>query len=104
MTLIVCTHSVKSGEPEKFCISNMAKKIAGVPSNGCISQISLLIISCFSGGWAMAPSLNVSVMTATLDEKSINWRKSKSVGRFCGSIYATVVLQALLKMECGAPK
>lgn len=81
----------------------MAKK-SDVSSNGSVPQIGLLITSCFLCGWAMVPSLNISAMTATgPSEMSISWRKSKSVGRFCGSIYATDVLPALLKMKGGAP-
>lgn len=101
------THSVyiglKSGKPEKFRISEMAK-MADVRSNGRVPQISLLITSCFSGGWAMVPSLNISAMTAAGPKvESTSWRESKSLGRHCGSIYATAVLQALLKMESGPP-
>lgn len=77
--------------------------MSDVSSNGNVPQISLLITSCFSCGWRMVPSLNISATTATgPSEMSIIWRKSKSVGRFCESIYATAVLPALLKMKGGA--
>lgn len=94
---------LKSGEPEKFRIREIAK-ISDVSSNGNDPQISLLITSCDSCGWAKVPSLNISPMTATgTSDMSISWRKSKSVGRFCRSIYATAVLLALFKMKGGAP-
>lgn len=90
---------IKSGKTGEFRISEMAK-MADASSDGCVPRISLLTTSCISGSWAMAPSLNISAMTAVgPEETSVSWRKSKSVGRFCGSIYATAVLQALLKMK-----
>lgn len=93
---------LKSAEQEKFQISEMAK-MSDVSSSDNVPQISLLITLYFSCGWRMVPSLNISAMTTTgPSEMSIIWRKSKSIGRFCGSIYATVVLPALLKMKGGA--
>lgn len=100
------SHSIRiglrSGQEGKFRISDLAK-MADVCANGRVPQISLLSTSCFSGGWAMVPSLNISAMTASGPTiESCSWSSSKSWGRYCGSIYATAVLQALLKMENGA--
>ena len=58
--------------------------------------VTLFTTACFSGGWAIAPHLNVSVLAAARpDELSESWSGSQSLGRKCGSIYATAVGQVL---------
>ncbi|KAL4778857.1 hypothetical protein BJX76DRAFT_121125 [Aspergillus varians] len=80
-------------------------------------DLTLLITSCFSGGWALKPmgklplspakKLNISGMTAVNDqETSRAWACSQSCGRAAGSIYATAVFNALINMSkmgsCGS--
>ncbi|KAL4943013.1 hypothetical protein BDV06DRAFT_221620 [Aspergillus oleicola] len=73
-------------------------------------DLTLLITSCFSGGWVLKPmgelllspakKLNISGMTAVNDkETSRAWACSQSCGRAAGSIHATAVLNALVKMS-----
>jgi hypothetical protein len=61
-------------------------------------DVSVTVIStaCFSGGWAVHPLLNITASTAAgPDELSESWPASGSVGRNCGSIYATALIQSL---------
>lgn len=73
-------------------------------------DLSLLITSCFSGGWVIRPmgelllssakKLNISGMTAVNDEAySRAWACSQSCGRAAGAIYAIAVLNALVDMS-----
>ncbi|EGC46834.1 conserved hypothetical protein [Histoplasma capsulatum var. duboisii H88] len=71
-------------------------------------DLTLVMTSCFSGGWLVKPytdsflsvvkRLNVSDMTAAGDEQeSRAWASSASCGRAGGSIYAAAVLNALVQ-------
>lgn len=68
---------------------------------------SLLITSCFSGGWLFRPDLtsspgyfNVTGTAASSDEKeSHSWPQSNNVGRASGSIAASAILQSLINVE-----
>lgn len=67
-------------------------------------EISLLTTACYSGGWAMVPHLNLTTMTAAGPKfKAVSWEGSKSLGIFCGSIYATTVAKSLIKLEATSP-
>lgn len=101
------THSIllgwKSGSPEKFKISEMTK-LLDIRSDGRAPEISLLTTACYSGGWAMVPHLSLTTMTAAGPEiESMSWEGSKSLGRYCGSIYATTVAKSLIKLEATSP-
>lgn len=57
-------------------------------------NVALLTTSCFGGGWTQTSFLNITAMSGT------NVRpKSASIGRCCGSRYATGVAQALIRSE-----
>lgn len=58
--------------------------------------ITVVSTACFSGGWSVHPQLNVTTTTAAgpLIE-SESWGASESIERFCGSIYATTLIQSL---------
>jgi hypothetical protein len=63
-------------------------------------DVGMLMTSCYSGYWTVKPQLNVSAMTAAGPKKmSESWAQSQSLSRATGSIYASAVLQALIKME-----
>lgn len=74
---------------------------------GKITDVSLLMTSCYSGGWVIKsndvsskPILNATVMTAAGPSfQSESWAKSQSCGRAAGSIYASALLQAAIKMQ-----
>jgi hypothetical protein len=70
--------------------------------------VTLLTTACYSGGWAVRPDLNMTVLTAAGDISaqpgtgnhlqtwlSLAWNDSPSVGRACGSMFATTVISAL---------
>lgn len=69
-------------------------------------QVALLSTACFSGAWAMNPSLNTTTLAAAgqgkypdgpdyITGESESWMASRTLGRLCGSIYATAVIKAL---------
>ena len=65
--------------------------------------VTVISTACFSGGWAVHPLLNITASTAAGPEKfSESWPPSGSVGRTCGSIYATALIQSL--SECSTTK
>jgi hypothetical protein len=63
-------------------------------------NIAALMTSCFSGGWVIRPDLNTTVVAAAgPDIESESWPKSESTGKVTGLIYASAVLQSLIKMQ-----
>ena len=74
---------------------------------GEVANVSLLITSCYSGGWVIKsnsdsskPILNATIMAAAgPDIESESWVKSESCGRAAGSIYASALVQAAIKMQ-----
>ena len=62
-------------------------------------SLTLLLTSCYSGGWALQPELNISAFTAAGPlKRSRAWDTSLG-GRSHGSFYATAVREAFIKME-----
>ena len=62
-------------------------------------RLTLLLTSCYSGGWVLQPELNISAFTAAgPSKKSRAWDTSLG-GRSHGSFYATAVCEAFIKME-----
>lgn len=101
------THGIligwESDSPEKFQISKMTK-LLDIRSNGHAPEISLLTTACYLGGWAMVPHLSLTTMTAAGPEiEAMSWERSKSLGRYCGSIYATTIAKSLIKLEGTSP-
>ena len=63
------------------------------------AQCTLLMTSCHSGGWAMRPDLNLTVIAAAgPKEKSLSWNRSSSL-RFSGSIVASAICKAIFATE-----
>jgi hypothetical protein len=63
-------------------------------------EVCTVMTSCYSGGWTVHPSLNITAITAAgPNEVSGSWNASASVGRKCGSIYATAVTEVLVREE-----
>ena len=59
-------------------------------------DITVVSTACFSGGWSVHPQLNVTTTTAAGPMlTSESWAASGSIGRYCGSIYATSLIQSL---------
>ena len=62
-------------------------------------NVTLLTTSCFSGAWTCSPMLNLSTLTAAGREKrSLSWQESASLGRYCGSMFATAVVESLTRL------
>lgn len=65
------------------------------------SDIPATIISnsCYVGGWAILPRVNMTALTAAGPEspQSEAWMKSASIGRSCGSIFASTLIASLSK-------
>ncbi|KAE8391174.1 hypothetical protein BDV23DRAFT_182700 [Aspergillus alliaceus] len=70
-------------------------------------SVTLLITSCYSGGWLVCPDLsrssrclNVTGIAAAGEEKeSHSWPVSRSIGRASGSLAASAILASLIKVE-----
>ncbi|MCJ1344701.1 hypothetical protein MMC31_002904 [Peltigera leucophlebia] len=61
--------------------------------------LTMLFTSCYSGCWVLQPQLNISaLMAASSSKPSWSWPSSLR-GRSHGSVYATAVREALIKME-----
>ncbi|KAN0079186.1 hypothetical protein V8E54_004400 [Elaphomyces granulatus] len=83
------THSVSIG-------SLLLSMSAFDSAIGAGVDVTLVNTACFSGGWSVNPQLNVtSLVAAGPDQESESWAASKSIGRCCGSIYATALIKAL---------
>ena len=73
--------------------------LKGVLEPGAL--ITLVTTACYSGGWATTPDLNTTTITAAgasrnLEEGLSNaWNASQSIGRTCGSIFASTMFQTL---------
>jgi hypothetical protein len=86
-------------EPVLFKVRDM-ERLVRQKRNLPEPQVSVFLTSCYSGGWAMSRHLDVTTMTASgPTQETLSWPLSKSLGRACGSIYATAVLKSLLKIE-----
>jgi hypothetical protein len=72
-----------------------------IPGSQLQAQVSFLTTSCYGGGWTQSPHLNITAFTAApRDGMSLSWPMSGSQSaRYCGSIYATAVTTALIKMS-----
>jgi hypothetical protein len=63
------------------------------------AQCTLLMTSCYSGGWAINPDLNLTVIaTAGRTEASQSWNASLARG-YSGSIVASAIRDAILASE-----
>lgn len=62
-------------------------------------QCTLLMTSCYSGGWAMRPDLNLTIVAAAGPKKeSSSWNKTSSF-RFPGSIVASAICKVIFATE-----
>lgn len=83
---------LRTGAVSKLKISNLRSAMGG---DGL--AVTLLSTSSYSGGWSISPGLNIIMATAGPNAQSISWAASASLGRMCGSIWASAVLLALLE-------
>jgi hypothetical protein len=62
------------------------------------AKVTLLTTHCYAGGWTCDPDLNISAMTAAGPKRpSHSWRFSGSCGRACESMFATTVIEKLMR-------
>ncbi|KAJ6024830.1 hypothetical protein N7540_005627 [Penicillium herquei] len=64
------------------------------------ANVTLMTTACYSGGWAVNPDFNYTAMAAAshLDDSSGQsnaWDQSLSIGRSCGSVFATTLMESL---------
>ncbi|KAJ5719790.1 hypothetical protein N7493_007368 [Penicillium malachiteum] len=64
------------------------------------AKVTLVTTACYSGGWAVNPDFNYTCMGAAsaLNDpsgQSNAWGESQSIGRSCGSVFATTLMQTL---------
>jgi hypothetical protein len=65
------------------------------------ARITLVTTACYSGGWATTPDLNATTMAAAGGSNDLGlglsnaWSPSQSIGRTCGSIFASTIFQTL---------
>ncbi len=63
-------------------------------------SVCTVMTSRYSGGWSTNPDLNTTILPAAgSDVQSEAWTASNSIGRACGSIYATILRDTLCIME-----
>ncbi|KGO46330.1 hypothetical protein PEX1_022430 [Penicillium expansum] len=64
-------------------------------------RMTLVSTACYSGGWITTPELNHTAMTAAggednlADGTSNAWCVSQSIGRSCGSVFVSTLLETL---------
>ncbi|KAJ5203454.1 hypothetical protein N7449_005533 [Penicillium cf. viridicatum] len=55
--------------------------------------------ACYSGGWTTSPDLNQTTIAGAGDGKaeatSHSWNESPSIGRLCGSVFASTLFKTL---------
>jgi hypothetical protein len=74
---------------------------------GNTAKVALMMTSCFSGGWVInttqdgsKAALNATVMAAAGPKaRSESWAQSQSSGRAAGSIYASALVKAAIRMQ-----
>ena len=86
-----------SGPPRKAPRLRTAQIAACL--RGLDISLTLLLTSCYSGGWVLQPELNISAFTAAGPENMSRAWDASLGGRSHGSLYATAVREALIKME-----
>ncbi|KAK3938389.1 hypothetical protein QBC46DRAFT_460248 [Diplogelasinospora grovesii] len=69
-------------------------RLKGVIEPGC--RATLVTTACYSGGWAISPDLkNTTLAAAAKNSTSNAWLPSGSMGRSCGSIFASTLIETL---------
>jgi hypothetical protein len=70
-------------------------------------KVGLITTACYSGGWVAKENLNrpelnlpmniTSMTAAEPDQKSRSWRWSASLGRYCGSMFVSALVETLTR-------
>ncbi|KAK3360691.1 hypothetical protein B0T25DRAFT_621586 [Lasiosphaeria hispida] len=98
LLLMVFCHGIKG---HYLCLDNgtQNKGLSIVRLQGVLDpniKVALFTTACYSSGWALSTDLNITAMTAAKpDNESVSWRVSESIGRACGSMFASAAISAL---------
>ncbi|MCJ1246590.1 hypothetical protein MMC30_003799 [Trapelia coarctata] len=89
--------------PHTSCdLMTIAKFREAILRSGANPKVTLLTTSCYGGGWAQSTALNITALAAVNErQEALSWPNSDSLGRYCGSRYATSVANSLIKAELG---
>ncbi|KAK2804445.1 hypothetical protein FQN51_002088 [Onygenales sp. PD_10] len=64
------------------------------------AQVTLVTTSCFSGGWLIHPTLNLTGIAAAKENReSLSWPQSPSVRRVSGSRVASAIVKTLMDRD-----
>lgn len=68
------------------------------------ARVTLITTACYSGGWVTNPDFNYTTMAAASEKsnstgQSNAWVDSQSIGRACGSVFASTLFQTLAGPE-----
>lgn len=82
---------------------NQSKGLSIVRLKGVLEPgvcVTLVTTACYSGGWTTSPDLNQTTMAGAGDGEvngatSHSWNESPSIGRFCGSVFASTLFKTL---------
>ena len=60
------------------------------------TQVTFITTACYSGGWVVNPDFRDTVIAAAAEKRvSIAWTQSDSLGRTCGSIFVSSLIDTL---------
>ena len=108
--IVVCAHghnkinsAIKiggAGNPNNAPVITMDQFKIALGNRRFNSRVCLITTSCYGGGWAINPNLNITSMHAQPKwEESLAWPKSGTGNsRFCGSPFASAIGDTLLRL------
>ncbi|KAJ4287310.1 hypothetical protein N0V90_012708 [Kalmusia sp. IMI 367209] len=102
LLILIFAHGSEFGEGGGFWLGEEGSKLVERSKFRSIIHEGLpttvISTACFSGEWAVDQKMEASAFTAAgPDEESSSWNGSPSIGRYCGSIYASSLLAAWRK-------
>jgi hypothetical protein len=63
------------------------------------AQVTLVTTACYSGGWVTHANFNYTTMTGAASRSNLGlsnaWSISQSIGRTCGSVFASTLIETL---------
>jgi hypothetical protein len=107
--IVVCTHGEArgyswqmggTGRPSNWPRVTMETFKQALGTRSFAASLCLLTTSCFGGGWAINPELNITSMSAqNYWKQSLAWPMSGTANRrYCGSPFASAIAKTLLSL------
>ena len=108
--IVICAHgdndatcSIRiggTGDPEKAPVLTMDQFKIALGNRRFNARVCLITTSCYGGGWAINPNLNITSMHAQPRwEQSLAWPKSGTGNsRYCGSPFVSAIADTLLRL------